>query len=221
MSYSNKTLIAILAVIAVALWISVGFTLLTDDTNNDDSNGDVSNSVLAIVNGEKISSNEVEEAVESYARQGQQASEKQALELVINQTILFQEAERQGYGLTDTEAEMELIKQLSERNSTLDDYKADLEEQNISYEEQLQDFKEHTAIEKYVGHALVGENLSVTDDEARDFYDFLMQQSGYENVTFEEMESYIIDYMTEKKRDDAVNSLIADLRSEAEIVYIE
>ncbi len=221
MSYSNKTLIAILAVIAVALWIFVGFTLLTDDTNNDDSNTNVSNSVLAIVNGEDISSKEIEEAVESYARQGQQVSEKQALELVINQTILFQEAEKEGYGLTDVEAEMELIKQLSERNSTLDDYKADLEEQNISYEEQLQDFKEHIAIEKYVDHALVGENLSVTDEEARDFYNFLMQQSGYENVTFEEMEAYIYDYMAEKKRDDAVNSLISDLRTKAEIVYIE
>jgi parvulin-like peptidyl-prolyl isomerase len=88
--------------------------------------------VVATVNGEEITSGEVEEVQQMFAMQGQQVSEEDALEQVIDQKVLSQHAQEGEYAVTDQEAESMIESQLVQQNATLDQYKQQLEMQGIT-----------------------------------------------------------------------------------------
>lgn len=221
---SRKILIGILVIIAIVIWSFVGLSLLSDDQptsdiDNNDVDSNMSNALIAVVNGEQMYYEEVTEVFQSHAQQGQRISEQQAIEFVINQTVILQEAEKNGYIITDEEAELELEKQVLQRNSTLEEYKQELDQLEISYKKKLQDFKEHITIQNYIDAELEEENLSVTEEELKGFYQFYKQKFGEETPPYEEIKYQLAEYMREKKRQDAINSLVQRLREKGDIEY--
>ena len=218
---SKKILIEISTILIISLLMFAGCTDQSQDDADADnnSNSNISGTVVATVNGEEITSDEVSYIQQSYEQQGQQISEEDALEQLINQEILFQKAQQEGFNLTDEETEAEIEKLLGQQGMTLEDYKDQLEQQGISYEENLQKFKEQFIIEEYQNKALEGEDFNATEEEAEEYYNLYKQQNPENTPAYEEIKDQIIDYLQQQKRQEAINSLVQVLREDADIKY--
>ncbi len=212
----KKILIGISVILTISLVIFAG---CTEQSQDDKSNSDISGTVVATVNGEKITSEEVTSMQQAYEQQGQQISEEDALEQLINQEILSQKAQQEGFNLTDEEAEAEIEALLGQQGMTLKEYKDQLEQQGTSYEEQLQNFKEQLAIQNYQDEALEGEDFNVTEEEAENYYELYKQQDPENTPDYEDIKDQIIDYLQQQKRQEAINSLVQELREDANIEY--
>lgn len=106
--------------------------------------------IAAIVNGEEITKDEVKELQKSYTQFGQQMSEEDALEELIDQKLLKQQSRKDKYNATDEEAELELEIMLEQYGMNLEIFKQQLREEGESYEKYLEDFKESIAIQNYL-----------------------------------------------------------------------
>jgi parvulin-like peptidyl-prolyl isomerase len=225
MNNTNKIIVSIIAIIGISLLIYAGATFLPDekfldenqDDNTSDSTENTAKTVLAMVNGENITLQEVNETQQSYMQQGQQFTQDQILELMINQTIVIQEAVNNGYEYTDSEIESEIQSLLEQQNLTLQEYKNQLVQQGFSYNDTLQDYKEQLILQTYLDDAVQDKDLNVTETEAEDYYDVYKNQSEGEVPSYEELRTQIFDYLQQLKRQEAVNDIIKDIRKDAEI----
>ena len=83
----------------------------------------------------------------------------------------------------------------------------------------MQYFKEGLAIQNYLDNALKGEDFNVTEEEAQNFYEIYNQQSEEEIPPYEELESQIINLLQQQKRQEAIDSIVQELREDAIIEY--
>jgi len=107
--------------------------------------------VLARVNGEDITKQDVDEFIERQSKwYGVNQATEQALDQLIVEKLLYWEAEREGYLLTSEEAEQELVTRLALTGNTTAELKAALQADGLSYDEYLRDLPRHLAIENYL-----------------------------------------------------------------------
>ncbi len=174
--------------------------------------------VAAKVNGESIL---VEDVEELQVRYGMSIDYEQALEHLITEMILFQEAEKGGYLPTRKDAESELHTQLAMMGLTKEDFDEQLKAHTISYQTYLEGFRREMAIHDYLDAAV--EVPDVTEEEAREFYDDYAQQHPDEELpSFEDAKSSIIQMLERERQQDAqaaIQLLIEDLREESTIEY--
>ncbi len=218
MDNSTKTIIGILAVLVFL--IGGGF-MLTKLVQQKNSETEINSDVLAKVNGEKITSEEVVTAQGNIGQQGEEISEKQALEQVINQKLVAQEIDKKGFSVSTKEAEAEIENQLSTQGLSKEEFKQQIKEQGSTYEDQIDLLKENMAIQNYIDAQIDEEELNVTEEETREFYENYSQQEGAEELPpLEEIESQIIASLKQQKQQQAINALIQELRAESEIEYL-
>jgi hypothetical protein len=202
------------------------------DENNipqfpSDANDDFSESgeifegeVAAIVNDMEILQEDVLLFQQSLIQQGQQVSEQEALEQLINQEVLYQEASAQGYDVTDEEAESEIENQLTQQGMSLEEYKEQLESQEISYEEQLNSIKKQLNIQNYIDSQISEDDLSVTAEEVQEYYDLYVQELGEDEApAFEEVEDQIEMVVQQNKEQEIISLLVQELVEKANIKY--
>ena len=162
--------------------------------------------VAARVNGEKILA---EDVVEFQARYGIVSAEE-ALDHLITETLLLQEATKDGHVPTPEDVEFELNTQLAMAGMTRQDLEAQLELHEMSYDDYLKSFSRSMAIQRYLEHT-----IEVTEEEARARYDELAELYGGSLPPFEQVEQQIVSELQQK----ALPSLIERLREEANIKY--
>jgi peptidyl-prolyl cis-trans isomerase C len=137
--------------------------------------------VVAQINGKKITKDElIQQARQMQAQmaqntRGQQVPPlddnfyKQVLEGLVAQTLLVEDAKRQGVQVSDEELKPQLAA-LRGRFPDEATYKKALEQEGIT-EKQLQEkLRQEAVIQKYVGTKILNE-VAVTDQAAREFYD--------------------------------------------------
>lgn len=178
--------------------------------------------VVARVNGEAITAGDVTKLrVKVYESYRMQISEEEALEQLIEETVLYQEAEQQGYAPTMDEAEQELEARVASSGRTMEDFKADLAKSGFSYfsyEEYLQDFQRQLAINSYLDDAV--QVPEVTELEASVFYEDYKQQSPEAELPpFEQLKSEIMALLEQQKQQEATSLLIEELKEKADIEY--
>ena len=176
--------------------------------------------VVARVNGEAITAGDVTKLrVKAYESYQMQISEEEALEQLIAETVLYQEAEQQGYAPTMDEAEQELEARVASLGRTMEDFKADLAAKSgFSYEEYLQYFQGQLAINSYLDDAV--QVPEVTELEARVFYENYKQESPEAELPpFEQLKSEIMALLEQEKRQEAISLLIEELKEKADIEY--
>ena len=178
--------------------------------------------VVARVNGEAITAGDVTKLrVKLYEAYRMQISEEEALEQLIEETVLYQEAEQQGYAPTMDEAEQELEARVASSGRTMEDFKADLAKSGFSYfsyEEYLQDFQRQLAINSYLDDAV--QVPEVTELEARVFYENYKQESPEAELPpFEQLKSEIMALLEQQKQQEATSLLIEELKEKADIEY--
>jgi cell division protein FtsL len=177
------------------------------------------NNLIAKVNGEEIRQNQVEQMMEDLASRGQEITEQDAVNQVIDLALLKQESEKGSFSLTKEEAEQTLEVLLLQQGSSLDNLRQQIELQGGVYEEVLDDYKNNLEIQKYIENEL--KDVIVSDSEAREFYEANKEQIGNGEAVppFEEIEMQIKTFIEQEKRGQAIQILIQELRSEAEIKY--
>lgn len=177
--------------------------------------------VVAEVNGHKITKQDVQEfQTRTYLWYGQNATEEQALEQMIAETLLYREAEREGYLLTSEEAEQELVTRLALTGKTIEDLKAQLQEVDLSYDEYVLDLPRQLAIENYLDDTV--EIPEITLQEAIEFYDeykesFLRQYPDAVFPPFEQAQSQIVELLSQEKQQEAMLLFIEELKEKADI----
>ena len=175
--------------------------------------------VVARVNGEAITAGDVTKLrVKVYESYQMQISEEEALEQLIAETVLYQEAEQQGYAPTMDEAEQELEARVASSGRTMEDFEADLAKSGFSYKEYLQDFQRQLAINSYLDDAV--QVPEVTELEARIFYENYKQESPEAELPpFEQLKSEIMALLEQQKQQEAASLLIEELKEKADIEY--
>jgi parvulin-like peptidyl-prolyl isomerase len=147
-----------------------------------------------------------------------QISEEEALEQLIAETVLYQEAEQQGYAPTMDEAEQELEARVASSGRTMEDLEADLAKSGFSYEEYLQYFQRQLAINSYLDDAV--QVPEVTELEARVFYENYKQESPEAELPpFEQLKSEIMALLEQQKQQEATSLLVEELKEKADIEY--
>jgi len=165
--------------------------------------------VAARVNGERITEQDV---AELQARAGMGISYDQALEHLITEKLLYQEASNKGHALSTSDAESELETQMAAMNMTREDLDWQLQQHGISYQEYLEGYRTGLSIQNYLEAT-----IEVTEEEARARYDELKELYGDQLPPFETVKQQIIAELQQ----EAMPSLIDELRDRADIEYGE
>jgi multidrug efflux pump subunit AcrA (membrane-fusion protein) len=226
-----KNMMAIFVVLSVILLAGCSTPEQEDNTQdyNDfvpDNNGvdniptePITGNVVATVNNEEITSEDVAAVQQSLLQQGQQISEDDALEYVINQKVLEQKVQQENIVVTTEEAESALEQQLAMQGSTLDDYKQQVESMGVSYEAELENIKNQIATQQFLESQLEGKSFDVTEEEAQEFYEMYKAQSPEEVLSYEELQPQIIATLEQQKQQEATSIIIQGLRTAAIVEY--
>ena len=171
------------------------------------------------VNGEEVLAQDIAIVQMQLQQQGFQVSEEQALEQVITNVVLLQAVQKQNFEISDEEAEQELIQLLSSQGFTIEDLRADLDEQGISYEATLEDFKERIAVDRFLEQNVDSSSVEVTQEEVEEFYAMYSMEMGEETPPLEEIELQIIAQLEQDKVRELQTQFIDQLIEEADIFF--
>lgn len=205
----NWKTIAVIAGTAVVAVLAILLIPGATTTPNDDQ--DTANRVLAVLDGDEITYGDVTRLQTRYYKWYRiWLTEEHALDEIINEELVYREAEREGYLPTLEEAEHELQSRAMRFGLTIEDFLALFEVDGISYDEYLNIVRRQMAIEAYLDSV-----IEVSEEEAREFYETLREKEE-DTQPFEELESHIMQVLEKSK----TLSLIAELRDKAIIEYV-
>jgi parvulin-like peptidyl-prolyl isomerase len=156
---------------------------------------------IATVNGTPITRTEFLQAA------GQQ---DQALQSLIDQKLILQEAKKQKVTVPDSEVNSE-VGTIKQQLGSEKEFSAALQRANLT-EPQLRD---QIRTQK-LATAMGAKDVTVSDDDAQNFYNQSKAQFG--NQTFDQAKDQIKTQLLQQKRNEAIQSWIAGLRAKSKIV---
>ncbi|MCH8519658.1 MAG: hypothetical protein LAT82_02790 [Nanoarchaeota archaeon] len=171
------------------------------------------------VNGDDVLAQDIVMVQMQLQNQGFQVTQEDALEQVITNIVLLQAVQRENFEISNEEAEEELVQLLQTQGFTLDELKTDLQEQGISYEATLEDFKERVAVDRFLSQNIDENLVQVTQEEVEEFYAQYAIQMGENTPAFEEIELQIIAQLEQDKLRQLQTALINELIEEADIEF--
>lgn len=212
----------IIAGIAAAAVLTTVVVLMTAGAPDDDA--EPGNAVLATVNGEEITAEEVARIQQRMLRWDNVVVEKEeVLEQLIVERLLYREAIREGYEPTLQETEREVRMSMADTGMQVEELHARLAEEGLSYMEYLEERQVQLAIVRFVDDAV--EVPDVTEEEAREFHEgyqefFRQQYPDLEPLPYEEIRDTVISVLEEQRQEEAVSLFVAQLRKQADIQYM-
>ena len=197
----------VIAVVAVAATIAILVVVLV-------ALGAANGDVVATVNGERITAGDVAQMQARYEfYYEEEYAFEQALERLILEAVVYQEAERAGYLPDREQAEQELRAQLARDGWTMEELLAALEQYGIVYDDYMETFHRELAMGNYLD-----DEVAVSAEQARERYDNLVEIYEGEVPPFDSMKEQII---IDMERENLAR-LIEGLRAEARIeTFIE
>jgi parvulin-like peptidyl-prolyl isomerase len=127
-------------------------------------------SVVAVINGEPIYKSEVVGRSNLLKTTIDPAiSDEQVLNMTITDKLLVQKARKMGLITTDEEVKSVLVDIMTKNGIDESALKSDLEAKNISYDFLFKLYRDTITINKLINESM--NNLSVSDDEIKQFYD--------------------------------------------------
>jgi len=220
-SQNRKRWIVVAGIAAVAVLVAVLVLVTAGAPEND---APPTGEVLAVVNGEQITAEEVSTVqMRMLQWDGVRLEKEQVLEQLISQALIFREAEEKGLVPTIEETEEELLATMP-KGMTAEELRQIWREQGIIYDQYLEQHRVTLAINRFLDATI--EVPEPTEEELREFYEgyreYHRQRSPDEDPpTFEEMRSTIVTVVEEQKRQEATSVLIQELRDQADIQYME
>ena len=175
--------------------------------------------VLATVNGEEITQDDVVEIIEMVSQQGMQVDEEQALEEAVAITALSQRAEEEGFTVTQAEAEEEIENMLG---MSPQEFQQIMEQQGLSYEDEMERLKQDIAIQNFLEDAMSDEVPEVSDEEIEQHYEEfteMMEMQGQEVPELEEIRDELEAQIQQEQTQPLQQEFLEQVVEEAEVEY--
>lgn len=191
--------------------------------------------VVAEVNGEEISKEEFEANYQGQfqeaAIQSQMAGEEvdqdqlkeQTVDNLIGQKLLIQGANSGDFDSPQKEID-KILDELVEQNGleSKDEFFAALEEQDVSEEEVMSQLALQVKVNQFI--ASETDVSEPTDEELEEFYDQIVAQqkqmeedSEEDTPTFDELKPDLVEHVKSQKEAEEVQTLITNLREDADV----
>jgi hypothetical protein len=199
------------AIVAVAVLLSV---LLSGCSNKVPLEN---KQIAAMVNGEKIYFDDVNEYYNVYFTPQQQVTmtKADALSLVIEREILYQEAAREKFTATDEEISKEYKSYLSSSNQTESRLGKDLQAKNSSISNFKRDIGKRIAIGKLMA-TIIPQKFIIKHEEVEAVYN--ASKLNASGVTFDQAQQEIINAITLQKQQAYEASYIDALKQKANVL---
>jgi len=162
--------------------------------------------VVALVNGRPISRLSV-------VKQLERTSGQTALDSIVNQVLIEQEAKKEGITVTDADVQAELDKvkkQIEDQGLNLD---SALSAQGMT----LADLEQNLKMKKTV-EVLLKDNIQVSDDEVKKYFEDNKELFG-KDAKFDDLETSIKEQLASDKLSSEFQAWYTKLKSEADIKY--
>lgn len=187
-----------------------------------DNNQGTDSEIVAKVNQEEITREDLDSYKVMLEQQGQASDDMTAIQSLINQKILSQEAKKE-IEISSSETEEIMKQQLSNQGMTLEDFKNQVKNKGQSYEEVMESFKQQIILSQYYQSIINESETNITDEEAKDFYEenkeIYLQQAP--NSSYEDLEETIKEQLKNQKTQESLQNKIMKLRENADIEIIE
>jgi parvulin-like peptidyl-prolyl isomerase len=191
----NRRVIAAVAVAVAVVVVTV--VLVTMGAENGD--------VVATVNGERIMAADVAQMqTRCKFYYGENYTFEQALEQLIVEAMVYQEAKQAGYLPDREQAEEELRAQLVRDGWTMRMLLAELEQHGIIYDDYLETFRREVAMENFLD-----DQAAVTPEQARERYDRFVEIYGEDPPSFESIKEQIVAVMERENLTGLMERLVA------------
>lgn len=176
--------------------------------------------VLAVVDGDAITTKDVESIKQAFMQRGQALSDEDALEQMINEKILLKEIDKKGIPTQD-EVESDLQEIFKQQNLTLQDFKEQLEQQGLKYEDQIKVIGMQMAVQNYIQSVFEDENVNVTEKEVEAFYNQSKAQAPEDSEVpeFEEIREQLTMLLQQQKQQQILSALVQELRKNVSVEY--
>jgi hypothetical protein len=206
---------------ALVIMIAVGMLYFNRaESENQITNSPKSSSgIIASVNNEKINYEEVLQIKDTLTQEGQNVSDKEIIEFLIEQKLILKETNKDKYLVSKEDAEEYIKIQLAMMEMSIEDYEKELKKINSSFDKQIELMQKNIAIQNYFSDAIDEESINVTEEEAKEFYQMYKSYSSDDFPEFEEIEFEIYQALEQQKQQQAIKLLINELRKEADIKY--
>ncbi|WP_227394241.1 SurA N-terminal domain-containing protein [Jeotgalibacillus aurantiacus] len=185
--------------------------------------------VVATVNGEEILgadyNNVLQRTQMQFQMQGQDPTseeaanqmKEQALNLLIDQTILLQKADEAGLEASEEEIDEEYAA-FAEQNGGEEQLTTSIEEQGMTVEELRGQMAESIKFEKYIDQVAPVEEP--TDQEIQEYYDQATAQAeeaGQEAPALEDVRDTIVQSLQQSEQQELVTAHLEEIKADAEI----
>lgn len=160
----NWVLIAASSIVIVAVIIALYFVFSAVQPNTQ------ADTVAAIVNGLPIYNSKVDFRVKALESSGIVANRTSALNQLIDEQLVIQDAKKLGYAVSKSQAEELLSKIIATRGMSTSQFVSKLNETGITYDQMIEYYQDASLISEYVNTTL-GAHINITEADAKDYYD--------------------------------------------------
>lgn len=187
----------------------------------------VNGGAVAVVNGKNIYKKEFDESlalvqqnpalygIDPQATDAPAQAQKQALEVLITNTLLITAAEKGGFAVTDEDVESTLSELITQLGS-MEELETQMAAVGLTEDKLRRNIRERELVDRYLAAETDIENITVTEEEVTEFVSMLTSQN-IELPPLEEVRPQIEAEIKTQKQQELITGVIARLRGEAEI----
>ncbi len=218
----------------------VTFSMAACATDNNDS----ANDVVATVNGVDIGIDVFEDIVKQlssqYAQQGLdiegeggeailQQIEQEAINSLVQQEVILQEAKNKGFDVSDEEV-VEELENIKQQYPAEEDFETALQENDLTENKLKAMITDQMQVMNYINSLQSEVKVTVSEDEVKEIYEqyktqMEAQMEGSENIqempAFEDIKDMLENELKQRKEQEQVGQMIEKLVEESEIeIYL-
>ncbi|MFH1801942.1 MAG: SurA N-terminal domain-containing protein [archaeon] len=209
-------------VLAVVVILALAAIIISNNDPKTQTLSEEDQEIIASVNSQSITMVDIKRAQKAVALTRQtDITVEQALERVIGEKLMLEEADKLGITLTPEEAEAHLSQQLAPTGKTLDDVKKALISSGEDYDTEMEVYREQVSIDM-----LLEEKTplpEITDEEAQAYYEEnknAMFPDSEVIVPYEQIATQLKQAIAIQKQQEEITTYVENLRSNADIVYL-
>lgn len=233
----NKNKTKVISIIIVLIIVVAGVVVFKNNTSSNkpdsektttlETDKDNTPVIVARVNGVEILSNDVDNQTQALINSSlppgvtdvpaelETEARKQALQIMINQEILYQTAVGSGVEVSDEDIQSQ-IDSIIQRFPSEAEYKTALAADNISEDILRQDIKKQLTVQKYVDTVVDTDGITASEEEIQALYD--KYSEAQENMpALEDIQEQLQAEIVQGKFNTQISAIIDQLREQADI----
>ena len=226
---TGVAILALLVILVSGYFILSGGERIQKGNLSKEETGTLEENVLAKVDGEKVTEDEVIEVQQNAKMQGIELSKKEAIDQAIDMELITKKAIKEGHNVSREEAEKLLEERVSRQGQSIEAIKEQLEKQGQDYSDILEDYRDQIAVQEYLKEKM-GQVPNVSKGEIEEYYEIVKEQAGntnqssnipeLNNETKNQIRRVIKNQKRKKVQENLIKNITSGLRENADIEYL-